>query len=175
LSDSTAREKQKTAERVEAHPENFAPFVLYALSRVFFDGGRKDEAMFWFYAGQLRATFDADRCADESAWAAVEALNDEYGPSINRYSFKNIAKLEELVPRVVEWDRKTPHNYDHRWINLHGMEAIISGLGGDSSGGQALRLPQDQWDSIAEATRNTYLNGFRMAMREVKEGAPQGK
>jgi hypothetical protein len=172
LAKGTAGEKQKTAERIEAHPEDFTPPVFYALSRVFFDDGRKDEAMFWFYAGQLRARFDANRCADISARQAVAVLNREYGPSINRYAFKDIAKLEELIPRVVDWDRKTPHSYDRRWINLHGMGAISSGFEPDR---QALSLPKDQWDSIAEATRSNYLNDFRMAIRKMKESAPQGK
>jgi hypothetical protein len=172
LTKGAASEKQKTAERIEAHPEDFTPPVLYALSRVLFDNGRKDEAMFWFYAGQLRARFDANRCADISAREAAAVLNREYGPSINRYAFKDIAKLEGLIPRVVEWDRKTPHSYDHRWINLHGMGSILSGF---EPGRQALSLPKDQWDSIAESTRSKYLNDFEAAMRTMKESAPQGK
>jgi hypothetical protein len=172
LTRGSAGEKQKTAERIEARPEDFAPPVFYALSRVLFDRGRKDEAMFWFYAGQLRARFDANRCADISATEAVAVLNREYGPVINQYAFKDIAKLEELIPRVVEWDRKTPYSYDHRWINLHGMGSILSGLEPDR---RALSLPKDQWEPVAEATRNNYLNDFRAAMRTMKESAPQGR
>src|SRR5262249_42481943 len=58
------------------------------------------------------------------------------------------------------------------WINLHGMEAIISGLDGDGAGRQAASLPQDQWDSIAKTTRDNYLNDFTTAMRQLKGGAP---
>src|SRR6185312_4009701 len=53
------------------HSENFAPPVLYVLSSVLFEQGKKDEAVFWFYAGQLRGRIDANICADRSVVAAI--------------------------------------------------------------------------------------------------------
>jgi hypothetical protein len=84
---------------------------------------------------------------------------------------ERLAKLEELVPQVVEWDRKTPHNYDHRWINLHGMGAVMSGQDVDNSGDKpaALSLPEEQWIEIEEETRVEYLAGFREAMVQMKK------
>ena len=130
-----------------------------------FQQGDREDSLFWFYAGQLRARFDANRCADVSARAAVGALNEEYGPPINRYAFRNLAQLEELIPKVVAWDRRTPHDYDHRWINLHGMGALTGGDGET----RALSLPQEQWQAIAERTRDDYLRGFREAMAQAKQ------
>ncbi len=170
LQKGTAKEKQKAIEEVQAHPENYAPPVFYLLSAVLLDSGKKDEAAFWFYAGQLRARFDANRCADESAAGAVGILNDEFGPAINSYTFRDIPKLEALIPKVVEWDRKTPHNYDRRWINLHGMGATISGLSGGQKGEQPLSLPEEKWDEIAENTRTNYLEDFKEAMVRLKTG-----
>ena len=84
--------------------------------------------------------------------------------------FQNIPKLEELVLRVVEWDRKTPHNYDHRWINLHGMGAMTSALDTKNSNSTqaVLSLPKEQWNSIAEKTRIDYLSGFKKMMIQIK-------
>ena len=152
---------------IKAAPERYAPPVFYALSHVLFDRGDRDDAAFWFYAGQLRARFDANRCADVSARQAVAGLNQTYGKPINQYTFKNIPKLEALIPRVVDWDRKTPHRYDHRWINLHGMGAMISGTGSPMQP-PSLSLPADQWAPIAEKTRADYLEGFRQAMAQMK-------
>ena len=135
-----------------------------------FQDGKKDEGAFWFYAGQLRARFDANRCADVSARQAVGVLNQTYGSLINQYALQDIPKLESLVSRVIEWDKVTPHNYDHRWINLHGMNAMMSGLSSkDAPAAPAtLSLPKDQWDSIAEKTRDHYLSGFKQAMASMK-------
>lgn len=171
LSKGSAKDKKKTVAEVKKSPEKYAPPVFYALSEVLFEDGKKDEAAFWFYAGQLRARFDANRCADISAREAVGVLNQVYGPAINRYSFQDLAKLEKLIPEVVEWDRKTPHAYDHRWINLHGMDAMIEGLGGGDSESKppVLSLPKDQWEKIATRTRTEYLSGFRKAVAEMKK------
>ena len=94
-------------------------------------------------------------------------LNQTYGKPINQYTFKNIPMLEALIPRVVDWDRKTPHRYDHRWINLHGMGAMVAGTG-SSKQPPDLSLPADQWAPIAEKTRADYLKGFEQAMAQMK-------
>lgn len=71
-------------------PENYFPPTLYALSHVLFNQGRKDEAVFWFYAGQLRARSDANKALDRSARQAVSALNQQYGTPINKYAMSDI-------------------------------------------------------------------------------------
>ncbi|MEA2604506.1 MAG: hypothetical protein QOF89_5498 [Acidobacteriota bacterium] len=171
LAKGTSEEKRKAIESVKASPDRYAPPVFYLLSNVLFEDGKQEEAAFWFYAGQLRARFDANRCADISAREAVSVLNDQYGPPINQFMLQHrLVKLEELIPQVVEWDRKTPHNYDHRWINLHGMDAALAGLDVDGSDGkpEALSLPEKQWGEIAEKTRRDYLADFREVLAQLK-------
>ena len=167
LAKGTPAEQQRAIQSIKATPENYAPPVLYALSETLFARGEKDDAAFWFYAGQLRARFDANRCNDASARQAVAVLNQRYGEPINRHTFQDIPKLEALIPRVVQWDRATPHKYDHRWINLHGMEAMQTGLG-EKPSPKALSAPAGEWPKIADKTREDYLTGFRQAMAHVK-------
>jgi hypothetical protein len=168
LEKSNAEERQRTIERIKDRPQDFAPPVFYVLSNVLFQRGEKDDATFWFYAGQLRARFDANRCSDATARQAVRELNRRFGPAINQHAFQDVPKLEALIPRVVEWDRRTPHRYDHRWINLHGMGAMRSGLGGRSDALAVLSAPKEEWEQIAEQTREDYLNGFRKALARMK-------
>ena len=167
----SAAEKQEVIARVTAQPQNFEPPVFYALAQALFQNGKKDEAAFWFYAGQLRGRFDANRCADISARQAVTVLNQTYGTPINQYTFQDIPKLEALVLKVIAWDKSTPYNYDHRWINLHGMNAMISGLSPKDASVQtaAVSLPKEQWPAIAEKTRNDYLSAFKQAMESLKK------
>ena len=168
LAKGTARDTVKAIADIQAHPEKYAPPVFYALSNVLFAGEKKDDALFWFYAGQLRARFDANRCADATARQAVNVLNQNYGTLINPYAFQDIPKLEKLIPKIVAWDREIPHSYDHRWINLHGMNAMMSALGTVTTP-TALSLPKEQWDAIAEKTRVDYLSGFQEAMAQFKD------
>jgi len=168
LTSGSDAEKAKTIQAIKATPAIYPPPVFYALSHVIFKEGDRVEGAFWFYVGQLRARFDANRCADVSARQAVAVLNQRYGPLINQYTFANLPILEGLVPRVLEWDKLTPHTYDHRWINIHGMGAIITGMDGDDKK-SALSLPEAQWAEIKEKTRSDYLRGFQEAMAEMKK------
>ena len=158
----------KRAIEILRAPENYAPIVFYVFSNFLFNEDKKDEAVFWFYAGQLRTTFDANRCTDPSAAGAVDVLNQRFGPIINPYALKDLDKLEKIITKVIEWDKKTPHNYDQRWINLHGMEAMSASLNKNSSNDKPLNFPQDQWDTIAEKTRDDYLKGFHWALEQLR-------
>lgn len=167
LAGAEEAKRQATVAAIKAHPEKYAPYVFYVLSRVLFEDGDKDGAAFWFYAGQLRARFDANRCAERSARQAVAALNQQFGGPINQYTFQDIPKLEALIERVLAWDRETPHAYDHRWINLHGMGVFLAAQDPESAT-KPLSLPADEWDAIAETTRKDYLAGFRQAMGQTR-------
>jgi hypothetical protein len=170
LQSGVGSERARAIKAIETAPQKYAPPVFYVLAGVLFTEGRKDDAGFWFYAGQLRARFDANRCADVSARQAVAVLTDEFGSPINQYMFEDFAKVEALIPKVVDWDRKTAHDYDQRWINLHGMDAMLASL--DPAGKpKPLSLPQEEWDAIAEKTRSEYVEGVRQAGIMVKERA----
>lgn len=173
LKKGSKEEQDKLISEIKATPQNFAPPVLYKLSNVLFDKGDKDDAAFWFYAGQLRGRFDANRCADLSSREAIAVLNMTYGAPINKYALQDIPKLTKLVEQVVEWDEKTPHSYDQRWINLHGMGAMISGLNPNETKKPILSMPENEWDAIAAKTRKDYLNGFQAAMKELERRRQQ--
>ncbi|WP_158000173.1 DUF6683 family protein, partial [Melaminivora alkalimesophila] len=165
LGSPDAATRQRAIAQVQEAPQRYAPPVLYALSHVLMQQGRNDQAMFWFYAGQLRGRYDANRCADVSARQAIAVLNQRYGGPINQYAFRHLPQLEKTVQEVLAWDRRTPHDYDHRWINLHGMGAF--GASGGGEGPAALSLPEAQWPAIAEQTRVDYLKGFQEAMARM--------
>ena len=166
LKSESAEERASTVKQILETPGNYAPPVLYLLSSVLFDEGRKDEAMFWFYAGQIRGTFDANRCADVSARQAIPTLNQLFSSRINQYAFQDVAKLKATVEKALEWDVKTEYKYDHRWINLHGMGAFTG------SGGSALSLPKEEWDRIAKETRDKYRASFDEALKRLEKKKP---
>ncbi len=174
LKTGTPEAKEKLIADIKASSQNYAPPVLFLLSNILFEKGEKDDAAFWFYAGQLRGRFDANICADVSARQAISVLNMTFGPPINQYALKDIPKLEKLVDKVVAWDEKTPYNYDHRWINLHGMGAMMSGLDPKDQKKPELSLPKDQWEKIAADTRKTYSDQFHEAMKELEKRRAAG-
>jgi len=177
LKTGTDQQRQIMIRQILAAPEKYAPVVFFALSESLFKEGKKDDAVFWFYAGDLRARFDAGRCADESARQGVDLLQLQYGPMINQYLAQDFGKVEAVLAKVIEWDRKTPHEYDHRWINLHGMGAVMAGMNLPAASGQspALSLPQNQWKGIAEKTRSDYLAGFHKAVEQIKKASAKAE
>lgn len=131
---SSARERQHAVALMSA-PQRDAPPVFYALSHVMLVENKPKRAMCWFYAGQLRGRFDANRRADESARQAIGVLNNNYGMPINPYTFQHLPTLENTVAEIVACGRHTPYDYDHRWIKLHGMGATIAAMGGQADQG----------------------------------------
>ncbi|MFD2909413.1 hypothetical protein ACFSX9_11805 [Flavobacterium ardleyense] len=151
--------KQQTVAGILKNPNFYNPPVLYALSHELFEQDKKDEASYWFYVAQLRARYDANLCTDNSAKQAVSVLNNEYGSDINVYAFKNIDQLEKTITKVVDFVKANAENYDHRWINLHGMGAVIAGMSEDTET-KALSQPEDKWAAIKKKTIDEYYNGF---------------
>lgn len=151
--------KLHTVNSILKNPNYYIPPVLYSLSRELFRQGKKDEATYWFYIAQLRARYDANLCMDNSAKQAVSILNGEYGPDINKYAFQDMSKLEKIVTKVVDFVRTNEENYDHRWINLHGMDAVLSGLD-KKAAKKELSEPKEKWAAIKKKTVDDYYNGF---------------
>lgn len=142
-------------------PENYAPPLFYLLSSVLLQEGRSDEAMFWFYAGQLRCRIDANICADVSARNAVPTLNQMYGKPINQYAFQDIPKLKQTVEKVLAWEEKTGCKYDRRWINLHGMNAF------GANTNAPLSAPSAEWEGIRKKTRDDYRASFYEMLKRL--------
>ena len=160
--------KQQTIDSILKNPNYYNPPVIYALSRELFIQDKKDEAAYWFYLAQLRARYDANLCMDNSAKQAVSVLNNEFGPDINKYAFQDIDKLEKTVTNVVDFVRANEESYDHRWINLHGMDAISSSMD-DKSEKNELSQPKKKWKKIKLNTVDDYYNGFIEYVKSKKK------
>jgi hypothetical protein len=168
LTGKNKKTKQATIDSVLTKPNDYNPPVLYALSRELFNQDKKDLAAFWFYTAQLRARYDANLCLDNSAKQAVSILNQEYGPDINKHGFQNIDTLEKTVTKVVDYVRSNEENYDHRWISLHGMDAVMNGID-NKSGDKEIIQPQNKWPEIRKKTIDDYFNGFIEYVKKQKK------
>ena len=169
LTESKGGDRTEMIQRITGKPENFSPPVFYFLSRVLFEEDQKDEAAFWFYAGQLRGRIDANICADKSARNAIDSLNRDFGPLINQYAFKDIPKLTNTVEKVLVWEKITPCAYDRRWINLRGMASM------NDDTNSPLSKPTEQWEAIRKSTRDDYRSTFYAALAEFNKRKSEAK
>jgi len=160
---STNTEKQdQAAAKILENPNSFSPPVLYSLSNYLFGKEEKYKAAFWFYTGQLRARYDANRCVDKTAGQAVSVLNENFGYQINEYGFADLTNLEKIIGEVVEFVKNNEELYDNQWINLHGMGAFLNE-------DKPLSKPKSEWKTIKTQTINDYHSGFKEAVESMKK------
>lgn len=86
-------------------------------------------------------------------------LRDRFGEPVNRWAFAEPARVRRAAIRAVAWDRGAPHDYDQRWLALHGMGALT----GDGTG---VATPSAEWAGVAARVRAEYLRGLREVLRE---------
>jgi hypothetical protein len=165
----TLKESHILVDSVKSFANNYIPPVLYALSyRLYFEKNY-NEAMYWFYLAQLRSRYDVNRCADKTANASN--YNQTFGPQINKYAFAHLDTLEKIIPRVVEFIRNNEENYDQRWINLSGMDAMSASLGGKNKK-KALSVDKINWPAIKTKTVDAFFSDFKevvLTLRKKKE------
>ena len=65
--------------------------------------------------------------ADQDDWILWREFG-RIGNEINKYAFQNLDTLKQIVTKVVMFEQTNDEHYDQRWINLSGMDAMISGL-----------------------------------------------
>ena len=162
------KKKKLIIDNIRENPNDFNPPVLYALSRELFEQENKDEACYWFYLAQLRGRYDANLCMDNSAKQASMILTIEYGQDINKYALQDIDELEKTIAKVVNYVRENEENYDHRWINLHGMWAVQAGLS-DKEENRELSKPKEEWEAIKKKTVDNYYNSFMEYAKSQKK------
>ena len=72
--------------------------------------GKKDDAVFWFYAAQLRVRYQlAFEKGDRGQLLTVMLMT--IGPPINNYAFQDVANLDRILVRVLEWDKKVANPF----------------------------------------------------------------
>lgn len=90
------------------------PAEYYKLAAELFRHGKKDEAAFIFYLGQLRyrARLLAHRDLDPSGEPALFAsLSEVVGRPLNEYAFGDIPRLLSTIDAVLEYDRAHPDRF----------------------------------------------------------------
>src|SRR5215510_15118295 len=95
---------KKTPDQLRQGIESQHPAVYYVLARKLFETGQRDEATFWYYAGQLRYRFylKATPGLDPSGDPALfGSLSEVIGQPINEWAFGDLDALRATLDRVL--------------------------------------------------------------------------
>jgi hypothetical protein len=116
---------------LKADIQNRHPGDYYILASRLFEEGKKDEAVFWFYTGQLRARYfisGSDREDVKEDFVYLDAIFQTWGPTFNGYAFGDLPKLRETIDKVIQWDEETPNGFFSKSDHAEARERVVKGL-----------------------------------------------
>jgi hypothetical protein len=112
--------------------ENRHPYYLYILAGKLFAAGKKDEAVFWFYAGQLRyrvyLQVNKNKLDPSGDPALFASLSEDLGRPLNEYAFGDIPQLAKTIDAVLAWDQSHSNALTPREKYRSEYEQITTGL-----------------------------------------------
>ncbi|MBV9875206.1 MAG: hypothetical protein JO025_10800 [Verrucomicrobia bacterium] len=112
--------------------ENQHPAAFYILAQKLFTAGQKDDAVFWFYAGQLRyrvyLLVNKDKLDPSGDPALFASLSEDVGRPINEYAFGDIPQLAKTIDAVIAWDHSHTNALTPRDKYESQYDQIVAGL-----------------------------------------------
>jgi hypothetical protein len=89
------------------------PLDLFPAASVYYQRGKKDNAVFWFYAAQLRTRYQlVFEKGDRGQLLAIMLMT--IGQPINNYALQDTARLSRTLDQVLEWDSTTQNPYRNK-------------------------------------------------------------
>jgi hypothetical protein len=116
---------------VEAALPSEHPATYYMYAARLFGEENKDDAVFWFYVGQLRyrihlkARPEGDPSEDPALFAS---LNATIGQSINEYAGGDVNGWIAAIDRALKWDSLNPDGFTPKHEFEEAREEIRKGL-----------------------------------------------
>jgi hypothetical protein len=107
---------------VLAGADRAEPLSLMLAASRHFEFGAQDEAVLWFYAGQLRARYSPQVAGDNGQLVTISTMT--LGEGINAHAMRDIVKMIETIARAMQWDEKT---YD-TWAKANKLDPASAEL-----------------------------------------------
>jgi hypothetical protein len=120
-----------TADQLKAGIEGRHPAAYYVLAAKLLGDGARDEAVFWFYAGQLRYRFHlaANPGLPPSGDPALFAsFSEVIGQPINEYAFGDLGQLLATIDKVLSWDEQIDNAFTSKTANAAAWKDVRGGL-----------------------------------------------
>ena len=128
---STPNYDELSIDDLKTQAPSLHPVGLYILASRLFEAGEKDEAVMWYYAGQLRFRFhllanpDLPRSGDPALFSAMNAV---VGFEINKYAGGHPPSWIQAMHDAVLWDADTPNNFTSKTQHSTEYAQIIKGV-----------------------------------------------
>lgn len=131
------------------------PVHYYLLSARLLKEGRADEAVFWYYAGQLRWRYYAlahpEKASGGESSALMGAFHHSLGTPINEYAFGDLEQLRKTIDDVIRWDEENPNEFCPKESVQKERAEVLEGL---------RKLSQSTIDTADEIRKTRTKNGL---------------
>lgn len=119
--------------QISSDPNDAAlhPAGFYRRAAELFGQDKPDEAVFWFYVGQLRYRFHLAARPDlppDGDPALFGALSEQVGRPINEWAFGDPDALVAILDEVLAWDEATPNAFTPKEPFAAALERNRTGL-----------------------------------------------
>ena len=108
------------------------PAYYYLLAARLLKEDRKDEAVFWYYAGQLRWRYYAlahqEKVSGSEASSLMGAFHHSLGTPINEYAFGDLPQLRQTIDDVIAWDEENPNEFCPKETVAEERTEVLEGL-----------------------------------------------
>ena len=131
-------------DELKAGIEKRHPVAYYFLAAKLFAAGAREEAVFWFYAGQLRFRFHLaanPKLSPSGDPALFGSLSEVMGRPINEYAFGDPPQLGATIDKVLAWDERTDNGFTSKTQHAKLWGEIRGGL---SKLGEYVRTSADE-------------------------------
>lgn len=85
--------------------------IMHAAMTIY-NAGKRDDAVFWFYAGQLRARYTPEISGENAQVLTIYVM---VASPINGYAMRDVPKMTQIIRRALAWDEETFE--DWAWAN----------------------------------------------------------
>ena len=122
---------QLTLAEIERRLPDEHPSHYYLYAGRLWGAGKRDDAVFWFYTGQLRFRFhllsnpSLERSGDPALFGSLQAT---IGEPINLYVGGDPKKWMKRIDEVLKWDAKTKNGFTAKTTHHKELEEVRAGL-----------------------------------------------
>jgi len=120
----------QTPAQIIAEAENVHPATLYILATKLMAEGRMNDAVRWFYIGQLRYRFHlaSKPAAIANDQPLFSALSESVGRPINEYAFGDVDAAVAQIDAALAWDAEHPNTFTSKDRHAAELAEVRGGL-----------------------------------------------
>jgi len=169
-----SEEKKSLAEKIHQSPGDYGPFLLLYLGIYYLEKDNLSQALHYMRAGIFRATVDVDAAKDNSLVDILPIMNQLMSTAVGAFFQKNpdkekegLSALMEVSRHLMDWDFKTPRNYDARWPCLHSSKGIKASVLNDV-GAKTGYATKEEYNEILKKHRSLFLAATEKGISSIQ-------